>query len=1500
MSRLYRIAVDFLGCLLLAVVIAVQAMAADAPRLKILFLGDNGHHQPALRFKQLQPVLAERGIDLDYTDKVESLNAKNLANYAGLVIFANQDQWTPEQEQALLDYVRDGHGFIPLHCASFCFRKSDAYVALVGAQFQKHGTGTFRTQLAEPNHPVMQGFGGFESWDETYVHAKHNETGRTVLEYRIDSAGREPWTWVRDEGRGRVFYSAWGHDERTWANPGFQNLVERGIRWACRADLSSVPAYEGLAAEYHPTITAKRTDVAPFEFKPAHVPFYPAGAGRKGDGEWNRMQQPLSPEESAKHYVVPDDFEVRLFAAEPEIGKPLAMAWDERGRLWLCETVDYPNELYEPPVAANEQEPKKEPERKSGRDRIRICEDTDGDGRADKFTVFAEQLSIPTTLAFCRGGVIVQDGKETVYLRDTNGDDRADERRVLLTGWGLGDTHGGVSNFRYGLDNWYWATQGYNQSAPTTPEGKKFAEFRMGFFRFDMKRDASGVEQLEFIRSTNNNTWGLGISEEGLIFGSTANGNPSVFMPIANRYYEQVRGWAPTVLKSIAEDNHFEPVTENVRQVDHHGGFTAAAGHALYTARTYPKEYWNRTAFVCEPTGHLIATFTLQPNGADFRSRNAWNLAASDDEWSAPTMAEVGPDGNVWFIDWYNYIVQHNPTPIGFETGKGNAYQSELRDKTHGRIYRLVCKSAPQEKPLSLAGASPEQLVATLKNTNMFWRLHAQRLLVERDKEDVVPALLELVKDPSVDEIGLNVGAIHALWTLKGLGVLENDAITKTTVSVVERALSHQSIAVKRTAITVLPDKSVNAGVQSQVSTSPPDAGYYLVCMDVNTQVAMAAMLRISELPPSKFAAKMVTFTLMDRNGLNEDGMSDALTVAGAKHDLGVLTIGADLKSASLTERSLTIYRRIAESYARRSGTPDQEKMVGGPAETSVSTLLVMLAVADDSLAQAQIEGLAAGWPRNSPAHLDSASELAILELWDRLPKSSRGTLFQLARKLGSKALEERSSELVAALSTSVIDEKASPEQRLAAAEQLIDFRRDDTEVGAKLVAAIGPRMPLPVATGLLEAAGRSEAKALGEKLVEALPAFTPAVRSVAVRVLLSRADWTSALLDGLDRGQVQVPDLSLDQQQSLANHPDKGLKQRAREVLKKGGGLPDPNRQKVLDELLPLAGQKGDVAAGKLVFTKQCAKCHMHRGEGAKIGPDLTGMAVHPKAELLVHIIDPSRSVEGNFRVYSVQMDDGRVFTGLLAGETQSSLELFDAEGKRHVIARNEVEQLAASTKSLMPEGFEKQVTKDDIVNLLEFLADRGKYLPLPLAKAATIVTTRGMFYKESSEGERLVFSDWSPKVFEGVLFQLIDPQGDRTRNAVMLQSENGPVSARMPRSVEVPCNTAVKAIHMLGGISGWGYKGSGSQGSTSMIVRLKYADGATEDHALVNGVHMADYVRRIDVPESKFAYDLRGRQLRYLTLQPKRDAVIQSIELLKGTDKTAPIIMAITVEPR
>ena len=191
-----------------------------------------------------------------------------------------------------------------------------------------------------------------------------------------------------------------------------------------------------------------------------------------------------------------------------------------------------------------------------------------------------------------------------------------------------------------------------------------------------------------------------------------------------------------------------------------------------------------------------------------------------------------------------------------------------------------------------------------------------------------------------------------------------------------------------------------------------------------------------------------------------------------------------------------------------------------------------------------------------------------------------------------------------------------------------------------------------------------------------------------------------------------------------------------------------------------------------------------------------------------------------------------------------------------------------------------------------------RGQFAPINLKDHATIVSTKGMFFAPESGVERLVFKDWSPKTVDGVPFKLVDPKGDKVRNVIMLHGPQGRTPPTMPRSVTLPCKDSARAIHFLSGVSGWGAKSPREQGPVSMIVRLHYADGVTEDHSLYDGQHFADYIGRFDVPKSKFAFALRSQQVRYFAIEPGRDEVIRYIELIKGQDRTAPVVMAVTVE--
>ena len=829
-------------------------------RTEILFLGDNGHHKPIERVPQLMAALGNKGINITYTDKLEDLNPETLNKYDGLLIFANWDSIPKPQEKALLDYVASGRGIIPVHCASYCFRNSAEYVdKVVGGQFWRHKMDTIQTRFTQPNSPLTAGLPSFKAYDETYLHS-HLQADNNVLAVREIMAAQssdkpgvkeEPYTWTRQYGKGRVFYTAYGHDERTWSQPGFQQLLERGILWAVGDDVK----------QQHDALNPQ-----PFAYHEAKLPNYEKRPGAQ------MQQEPLSPEESMKHIQVPVDFTLGLFAHEPNVMHPIAMAWDERGRLYALITKDYPNE--------------RKPN--GGSDYIVICEDTDKDGKADKFTNFAEGLSIPTGMAFANGGLYVSQAPHMLFLQDTNGDDKADVKKIVFTGFGTYDTHAGPSNLHYGFDNWIWGSVGY--SGFKGKIGSDSLKFGQGFFRF--KPDGS---KLEYVTGTSNNTWGLGFTETGDIFGSTANNSHGWYMAIPNRYFHGGEHLRQNGSRGTDTHKDMKPITERVRQVDVFGGFTAAAGHNFYTARAFPKEYWNKIAFVSEPTGHIVHQNLMRKNGTDFEDTEAigtgFNLMAGADEWFAPVFAEVGPDGAVWVVDWYSFIIQHNPTPKGGSNGTGNAYETPLRDFTHGRIYRVGYSKAPAYTPMTLSKDRPAELVAALKNDNMFWRMTAQRLLIERANKDVVPQLVALVNDPSVDGIGNNPAGIHALWTLKGLGVMEG--ADQTVTAAAGQALRHSVASVRKAAVQVMP-------ATSEVASALLTAN---LLNDKEPLVVLNTLLKLSEVPQSATVQNAILARLNNATEVDDRWLPEAFACALAGQDGQLMK--TYLKQVSMTSPAM-------------------------------------------------------------------------------------------------------------------------------------------------------------------------------------------------------------------------------------------------------------------------------------------------------------------------------------------------------------------------------------------------------------------------------------------------------------------------------------------------------------------------------------------------------------------------------------------------------------------
>ncbi len=597
-----------------------------------------------------------------------------------------------------------------------------------------------------------------------------------------------------------------------------------------------VAAWERFLAQREAEQREARPTIANYERRPAPL----------------TLQQPFSVKGSMERTQVAPDLRLELFAAEPDIAKPIFMAWDERGRLWIAETRDYPHDVKPDGM---------------GNDSIKICEDTNGDGRADKFTVFADQLNIPTGFVFTHGGIVVAQPPRFLFLQDTNGDDRADERKEIMTGWGVNDTHAQANNLHYGYDNWLYGAVGYSGFRGNI--GGVDKQFAQGTYRF--KADGS---QLEFLHQFTNNTWGHSANAFGDQFGGTANNAPIFFGGIPATIVP--RGTRAMTAKRINTEDKTHTITPHYRQVDVFGGYTAAAGSAFIYSPNLPARLQG-TAMICEPTMKNIALFDVQRDGAGYVAHDAFNLVASSDEWMSPVFAEVGPDGAVWFADWQNYIIQHNPTPSaqrgGYDskTGVGGAHENPLRDHARGRVYRVVWDQAKPAPMMSLKGATTAQLVTTLGDANPFWRLTAQRLLVEGKHTDAAPALKQAVTG------GAPIKALHALWTLHGLGQLDEPT---------HRAgLVHADAAVRRNATRAL-------GRDAQAV-----ALYFgsAVVSDPDPLTKLAAFVKLAEFSDSQQIKTVVASIVRNPANQKDEWLREATRILAKLHGAALYREGPNL-----------------------------------------------------------------------------------------------------------------------------------------------------------------------------------------------------------------------------------------------------------------------------------------------------------------------------------------------------------------------------------------------------------------------------------------------------------------------------------------------------------------------------------------------------------------------------------------------------------------------------
>ncbi len=880
---------------------------------------------------------------------------------------------------------------------------------------------------------------------------------------------------------------------------------------------------------------------------------------------------------------------------------------------------------------------------------------------------------------------------------------------------------------------------------------------------------------------------------------------------------------------------------------------------------------------VCEPTGHIVGGFVLEKDGAGYRSNNAFNAVASIDDWAAPIMSEVGPDGNVWVLDWYNYIIQHNPTPNGFKTGKGAAYESDLRDKRFGRVYRLLYQqSITPTHSMQLENSSDAELVEALKSNNFFWRRTAQRLLVERGKADqkALDALVALVDNQQVDEIGLNTAAMHAIWTLSGLSDSKNQDAKAALTSACEAGFKHPSSPVRNAAVTCCTEGQVNDAVDSGL------------LQDSDPRVQLTVLLRLADGAEAVSGETLAAMT-NGAKSIGSDGiLMSAWTSAAAKKPVDTLValINSDTKSSNSELASRVSV--LAEHIARTQ-----------PTAAKIESLLNVNPASP--LSVALWEGLAKGWPKDFTVTLSDGAQTKFREkfLSDKTSVENKAAILAVADKWSIKDLDSSVSSIQEQLFATAFDSDADTEKRLTAWDQAIKLAPKSTRILDAIGEFFTPQLAPETGSTAINALQAARVHGLAQQLMAIRGKLGPKMAGSILTLLLARADTTEELLQAIADGKLQFTELQLDQKQALLNHPTPEIAARAKELMDSKGAAVVSNRQELVNDWMPVTTRDGDLQNGIAMYKKHCALCHKHGDMGISIGPNLTGMAVHPKEEILVNILDPSRSVENNFRTYQILTVDGAVLTGMLAGESANSLRLINTQGKEEQVLREDIDEIQSGAKSLMPEGFESLISKQEMADLLAFLGNRGRYTPLTLSTAATISGPKGLPAFRGNRGDTFELESYGNVEVEGVPFELADPQDGRSANIIALQASRGRAPSTLPNTATVPCSGNVSAIHLLGGVAVFGYPMNRDE-SSSLIVRCQYEDGTTVDHPLINGKHIANYQEKVDVADSKFAINAGGKQIRYLKIDIDGSKPLKGIEFVKGDDFSVPLVFAVTVE--
>jgi putative membrane-bound dehydrogenase-like protein len=950
--------------------------------------------------------------------------------------------------------------------------------------------------------------------------------------------------------------------------------------------------------------------------------------------------------DAVKTFQVHKGFHLDLAASEPLIASPVAVAFDENGRMFVVEMIDYSERRDETPHPG----------------RIKMLEDTDGDGFFDKATIFADNLPWPTAVICWNGGVFVGASPDIIWLKDTNGDGKADERETVFTGFGEGAARLNVqallNSFNWGLDNRIHGATSNNGGRIRQlkhPEARPL-ELRGHDFSFDprtltMTAEAGGGQH------------GLSFDNRGRRFACSNSDHIRLFV-YDDRYAARNPLFVmPPALVSIAADGPAAEVfrispdepwriirtrwrvggvvsgpIEGGGRVS--GYFTGATGTTIYRGNAFPPEYLENS-FTGDAGGNLVHRKTLKPGGVGMIANRAepetkTEFIASNDIWFRPVQFANAPDGCLYIVDMYREVIEH-PWSLP-ENIKKHLDLNSGNDR--GRVWRVTPDTFKQPKLPQLGRATTTELIATLDNANGWHRDTATRLLYERQEKSAAPALTKLVSNGKS-----SLGRLHALCALDGLDTLsevhlatafkdKDDAVRERAVLLTEKVFHRQN--------------SLTESLQKKLLA---------LTADKSERVRYQLAFTLGEInPPERVSA------------LTEIALRDADSPWGRAAVMSSLGDGARRAFSQLIQqvsfRGTVGGQELLRLLATQLGAQNQ------PSDAAF-VVDIMATHVKPPLTFALLRGLGEGLERAGSS----------LQRSGGVPAS----LFEQAKRMAADAQVEEAS-------------RAQAIRVLALASW--------GEAGSALMGLLDPEQPVGVQSSAVSTLARFDRAEVTHELVKRLNFFPARLRSEVAATLLARAERALALLQAIDSGAIRPPDLSATQLRFLRTHRDKNVQELALRVF---GAAPTQARQQVVESFMPALNLRGDAANGKVIYAERCASCHRAGNEGFALGPDMVTVKTSGKEKLLVNILDPNREVAPQFIAYEIETKDGESVIGVISGETATGVTVRQAFGKESAVLRSDMKTMRSQGQSLMPDELEAGLTPQSLADLLEFIATVG-----------------------------------------------------------------------------------------------------------------------------------------------------------------------------------------------